>query len=100
MITTPTWGETLVKGSPDASQLAILDYILYTLAPDENMPQSAGLDILAKDPGIQYYSSWKSLGRGASMIATDTNLKMAFNFTGASEYCFNFDEVMNIFYIF
>ena len=84
--TTPTWVITLVKGSPDASQ----DDILYTPAPDENMPQSADLSILANGPGIQYYSGWKSLS--ASMIATDMNLKIAFNFAGASEYCFKHTE--------
>ena len=47
------------------------------------MPQSAGLKTLAKNPGILYDSGWQS--SGTSMIATDANLKMAFNFIAASE---------------
>jgi len=71
--------------------------MLYTPAPEEDMPQSAGLNILANEPGLQYDSGWKILG--ASMIATDTKFKMAFNFTGASQYCPSYNEVMNIYFI-
>ncbi|KDR86163.1 hypothetical protein GALMADRAFT_274819 [Galerina marginata CBS 339.88] len=71
-----------VQGTVNDSQPAILDYILYTPAPVENGPSSASLKVLANDPSIQYGSGWKN--SSTSMIATDKNLNMTFNFIGSS----------------
>ena len=75
------WSITLVKGSPEASQLRVAIFISSIAI----VPR-----LLTKYPVVG--RAWVHL----VYIETDTNLSIDFNFTGASEYC---DELMNIFYI-